>query len=217
MSVQRIEDVRTGVGKLLGVLYKQAKLLLMVPNSPGLFDLAVTRAMLAANIAAMRAMEMRNVSDVSQLTPSDLSVIDIARDWALPLPPKVLTYEDNPPKPKASPLASQNLSEESMELAETGSSQLPGLEFESCTSQELSAVVEGLFTAMIEVIFEVGQAKASEREANLPRLARTRADFVAHLLAVNMLPASASTVASLSNESRSILYIVQHWATPRNE
>lgn len=215
MTSQGIEELRKNVSNLFPLLRQLAELLLTVPNSAGLFSLALLRAKVAENMTGIRALEMRNATDVSELPPEDITVIHIARDWALPFPPPSLTYADPPEMPRPFPLRSHDLEEEALGLVPDWIAEPPRLEFEAFSSRELGIATDRLFNALIEAIFTVGGAEGAEREVGLPRLARTRAEFVSHMMALNMLPGPGTTIGSLRGEDKKILAVVHRWAVPK--
>jgi hypothetical protein len=215
MTSQGIEELRKNVSNLFRLLRQSAELLLILPNSPGLFNLALLRAKVAENITGIRALEMRNATDVSELPPGDLTVVRIARDWALPIPPPSLTYADPPERPRPFPLQSHDPQEEAHRLVRAQAAEPAPLEFEAFSSRELETATDQLFNSLIEAIFAVGGAEKAEREVGLPRLARTRAEFVSHLMALNMLPGPGTAIGNLPREDKKILTVVHRWAVPK--
>lgn len=211
MPAQGVAELRANIGNLLPNLIQMAQLALLLPSSPGLFTVANVRGKVAENFAAIRALERAGASDLSQLDPEDFLLFDITGNWGLPQPPPSL--EDDPSAPdKPFPIWDHDLSEESRALL--GDLQ-PDLGSMSGLRQEtLAERAEQKFLEMIDAIFAVGSVPPNERAPHLPRLARTRADFVGHFLAVQMLPTATSTVEALSVEDRKVIHVVLKWAVP---
>ncbi len=203
-------ELKQHVSNLMPGLRQITELAVLLPNAAALFTLAMVRAKIAENLMALRALRVFDVTDISELQEDEARVLHIVGSWALPLPPPSMSDEASN---RSFPLSAYDLSAEAARLAgqpiEPALSDLDGL-----LRADLEIQTDEAFEALIQAVFAAGAAEGSGRELALPNVARTRADFVAHEVAMNLrdsLSIPGGTVNNLSDEDRRLVHVLRYW------
>src|SRR4051794_25471546 len=104
MSPQGFAELDDLTARVETLAVTVARVLMVLPATPALYQLCDIRATLAQYRLAVRALKRTQVSDVGSLPRKDLFVLEITRDWALPVPPPSVSAGRDPAGPKPNPL-----------------------------------------------------------------------------------------------------------------